>query len=181
MRVLPAAHSLQPKAYSLQPAFHGKLPECTNRAIRLRVAALLADGERILVVRHRKAGQAYHLLPGGGVEFGETLPGALRREVLEETGLAIEVGRLLLSAETIFPGGGRHIVHLVYHAPSWSGTLRDGPEGERVEAVRWLPAHEWHDLPFLPDLRGPLGEQLRAGFGLPARHIAVPWLAVADD
>ncbi|MFP4173447.1 MAG: NUDIX domain-containing protein, partial [Candidatus Hydrogenedentota bacterium] len=59
---------------------------------RIRVAAIAVRDGAILLVRHEKHGERYWLLPGGGVDFGETLTEALAREVREETGLAIEVG-----------------------------------------------------------------------------------------
>jgi len=46
-------------------------------------------------------------LPGGRVEANETLPEALRREWLEETGLAIEIGRFLFVQEGTRERGGR--------------------------------------------------------------------------
>ena len=58
-------------------------------------AVVVRDG-RVLLVRRRYeplAGQ--WTLPGGAVELGETLAGALRREIREETGLAIDVGPII--------------------------------------------------------------------------------------
>ncbi|MBI3890897.1 MAG: NUDIX domain-containing protein [Candidatus Wallbacteria bacterium] len=150
----------------------------SSKAIRPRVAALLAERGRVLVVRHRKAGSDYHLLPGGGVEFGEGVAEALVREVREETGLEIEVGRLLGTTETIYPDGERHILHLIFHAERWTGNLRPGPEGERVQEARWLDTKDWYDLPFLPDVRDYLLEQLQSGFELPARHVRAKWVDV---
>ncbi len=85
---------------------------------RIRVAGLLVNGGRVLLVRHEKAGRSYWLLPGGGVEEGEELIDALRRELLEECGFvpdAIE-GPVAL-VETIPPEHdehGRHILHMVF-------------------------------------------------------------------
>ncbi len=50
---------------------------------RLRVAALLRWHDRILLCRQEKPGKEYWLLPGGGVESGESLIEALVRELHE--------------------------------------------------------------------------------------------------
>jgi 8-oxo-dGTP diphosphatase len=86
---------------------------------RLRVSALLGWQERILLCRQGKPGKEYWLLPGGGVEPGETLGDALRREIGEELGLWDDLtfeGPIAV-ADSIAPGwrpGDRHVVHIVF-------------------------------------------------------------------
>lgn len=126
----------------------------TERAIRVRVAGLLLEDERILLVQHRKAGHAYWLLPGGGVEVGESLTDAVRREVVEEVGLVVDVGDLLLLCETIEPEG-RHLLHLVFAATRIAGSVRAGRDG-RLVATRWHPVSELLSLPLLPPVAASL-------------------------
>jgi 8-oxo-dGTP diphosphatase len=52
--------------------------------------------------------------PGGSVEFGETMAGALQREMREEYGIEIEVGELLDVADHILPNEGQHWVSPTY-------------------------------------------------------------------
>jgi 8-oxo-dGTP diphosphatase len=96
---------------------------------RLRVAALLQWHDRILLCRQEKPGKEYWLLPGGGVEVGETLMDALVRELREEVGLPDELlfeGPIAL-AESIAPGGGarRHIVHIIFAADLSTTSLEE--------------------------------------------------------
>ncbi len=63
--------------------------------MRVRSAAVVVRDGKILVIRRRKDGRNYCVLPGGGVEEGENLREACRRELLEETGLDGDVGDLL--------------------------------------------------------------------------------------
>jgi len=64
---------------------------------------IIEDG-RVLLTRNHKPSEKdeeFWLLPGGGQRHGEALPTTVRREVLEETGLEVEVGELLLVRDYI--------------------------------------------------------------------------------
>ncbi len=60
------------------------------------VGAVVLDGERVLLVkRAHPPMQGEWSLPGGALELGETLAAGCAREVLEETGLEVEVVSLI--------------------------------------------------------------------------------------
>lgn len=86
---------------------------------RIRVAALLRRGDRVLLCRHEKPGRQYWLLPGGGVNGGETLVHALYRELAEECAIDEEIpleGPIAV-VESISPVDApstRHVVHIIF-------------------------------------------------------------------
>jgi 8-oxo-dGTP diphosphatase len=59
---------------------------------RVSVWAIIFEGGRVLLAHRRDID--WWNLPGGGMEAGETVEQALRREVLEETGLEVEIERV---------------------------------------------------------------------------------------
>ncbi|QKG56049.1 NUDIX domain-containing protein [Hymenobacter sp. BRD128] len=69
-----------------------------TKTVRVRVGGILVRDGAILLAAHRgllPAGATFWSPPGGGWAFGESLKEALQREFLEETGLAVRVGRQL--------------------------------------------------------------------------------------
>jgi 8-oxo-dGTP diphosphatase len=98
---------------------------------RIRVSAILRWRGQLLLCRHEKPGKEYWLLPGGGVNSGESLTDALQRELDEELGIAadIPVEGPVLICDSIDPHRPvrKHVVHIVF-----AGDLT----GRSLEAVQ---------------------------------------------
>src|SRR4029077_11624559 len=97
---------------------------------RIRVSSILRWQGRVLLCRQEKPGKEYWLLPGGGVDSGETLVEALRRELREELGVTAEVqfaGPVAL-VDSIEPKSLRlrkHVVHIIFAADLSHRSLHD--------------------------------------------------------
>ena len=87
-------------------------------------AAIFRNGQVLIVRRARPPAHGLYTLPGGGVELGETLEGAIIREVREETGLEIAPLALVGFREAIARDDAgrveRHFVILPF-AARWVG------------------------------------------------------------
>ena len=121
----------------------------TPRQPRIRVAAIIVDEDHILMVRHQKGESSYWMLPGGGVDYGETLPEALARELREELCVEIEVGDLRFVNDSVAPDGSRHIVNMHFDAEILDEIPRLG-EDERIVEVAYHPISALPTLPIRP-------------------------------
>jgi ADP-ribose pyrophosphatase YjhB (NUDIX family) len=126
---------------------------------RIRVAALIRWQNRVLLCRQEKPGKEYWLLPGGGVEGGETLDEALRRELGEELGLWDDVmfeGPIAV-AESIAPDwrpGDRHVVHIVFGADLSRHSLQDiETQDAAVRGLRLFSLDELEDVVLHPPMK----------------------------
>ncbi len=94
--------------------------------IRIRVSGLMMDGDTVLMVCHKKHDSTYWLLPGGGVNFGESLADAVKREFREEVGITVDVGDVIFVSDAISPSGKRHIVNIAFFCTFVAGKYRLG-------------------------------------------------------
>jgi ADP-ribose pyrophosphatase YjhB (NUDIX family) len=143
--------------------------------IKIRVAGVFTRGDEILLVNHVKDGRSYWLLPGGGLEFGESLAAALEREMREETSLQTRTGRLLLIAESLPPDRHRHVLNLVFQAEVLSGDAHLNEVSDRLKGVAWRKKPELAGLTFFPDIKAALIRHWEAGFALPAESLGDLW------
>ena len=86
---------------------------------RIRVSAILRWKERVLLCRHEKPGKEYWLLPGGGVNSGESLVDALHRELAEELGISDELPvegpvAIVDSIAPVRSFAPKHVVHIIF-------------------------------------------------------------------
>jgi 8-oxo-dGTP diphosphatase len=107
----------------------------------LGVGALIFDGDRILLAeRGKEPLKGWWSLPGGLVETGERLRDAIRREVLEETGLEVEPLEEIEIFERIMRDSAGaaeyHYVLVDYVCRVTGGALVPGDDVSRVEWVR---------------------------------------------
>jgi len=100
------------------------------------VGAVVTDGRgRLLMIkRGHEPGAGLWSIPGGRIEPGETDAEALVREMFEETGLAVEAGRLIGRVQR--PGPNGTVIDIRdYAATVTGGTLR--PCDDAADA-RWV-------------------------------------------
>jgi ADP-ribose pyrophosphatase YjhB (NUDIX family) len=71
--------------------------------VRIRVAGILIRGNRLLLIAHKKNDEIYWLLPGGGVDYGESLHEELIREFMEEHNISVDIKDVALISDSIDP------------------------------------------------------------------------------
>ena len=113
-------------------------------------AAIFRDHKILLVRRARIPAKGFYSLPGGRVEFGESLHAALHREVAEETALRIEIAGLAGWREVLpTPSGGGHYLIMSF-AARW--TAGEPTLNEELDDFKWLAPDMLCDLEMTPSL-----------------------------
>lgn len=149
----------------------------------LAVGAIVLDrGELLLVKRDREPARGEWSLPGGKVDWGESVREAVVREVREEAAIDIDVEALAGIAERIIPDDAGEVIWHYVILDFWAK-----PRGQQVRAggdvseVRWVRVEELAEMrlvaglfEFLQD-RGALeGRRPRARADVPVEPHTLP-------
>jgi ADP-ribose pyrophosphatase YjhB (NUDIX family) len=122
-----------------------------SKQVRIRVAAIIVQDQTVLMVKHAKDGREYWMLPGGGVDFGESLSEALVRELKEEVCIDVKPRELVLANDSIPPDKHRHIINLYFLADLVGGTAALG-EDPRIVEVAYIPLRDLNSVTMFPDI-----------------------------
>lgn len=112
-----------------------------------RYQGAIVRDHQILFIRHRenKSGRSYWILPGGGIEPGETEEECVRREIKEETNLDVRTVSLLL--EELGPPNDIYRSFKTYLCEPYMGKAEPGFEPEPEAANQYsIVEVKWFDL-----------------------------------
>ncbi len=112
---------------------------------------VLDDAKHMLLVRQQHEGKNIWMVPGGGIEPGENARDAGAREVKEETGLQVKVGKLVWHVEEVSEARGHRFVNFFLAEPI-GGKLKLGVDPELgqeqqvLREVRFMSREEMAQL-----------------------------------
>jgi ADP-ribose pyrophosphatase YjhB (NUDIX family) len=127
------------------------MPDSLRRPIPAVGVAVVEDGALLLVRRGRGPNAGLWAVPGGKVDYGESMHEAAVREMKEETGLDVEIEQVAWVGETMGPG----------NPPAWHYTLVDylarriggtAAAADDAHEVAWVPLHRARELPLTPTM-----------------------------
>ncbi len=121
----------------------------------MAVGAVIVEDDALLMIRRANdPGAGRWSLPGGRVDWGETLAHAVVREVLEETGVECVIGELLGWVERIT----EEFHYVIFDFVAQPLSFEDPVAGDDALEVAWVPLNEVDQLDLVEGLAEFLAE-----------------------
>jgi 8-oxo-dGTP diphosphatase len=117
-------------------------------ALSVRILLFNPEGQVLLLLRSKrsKTNPGRWELPGGKIDPGESFDTALNREIMEETGLTVQIHHAAGTAEQDVAGW--HVIHLVLTGTIQSGMARISDEHEEfcwvgIDEMNTMDLADW--------------------------------------
>ncbi|MGM9949465.1 MAG: NUDIX domain-containing protein [Lysinibacillus sp.] len=152
--------------------------------IRLRTSALIIEQGAVLLIEFNDENGVHYNLPGGGVEAGESLIQAVKREALEEASVKVEVGQVAFIYEyaphlTQARYGPVHSLTTIFACTLQKGEAPRMPEkpDQNQTGVKWIPLDLLNQVVLYPNIRGQIiaYSKHKQTIGLLEEHELVPY------
>jgi len=117
---------------------------------RVCVTAVIEKDGKILLGQKIKDLGPYPntwLLPGGGVEHGESLEGAIRREIKEETGLEVINLERIGVDEDDEPNKYGEVIHYIFHSFK-ANPIGKHKDTEEFPTLQWFKISDLKSIPY---------------------------------
>lgn len=144
----------------------------------VRVTGILVENSQMLIVKQKLSEAREWSLPGGRLERGETLAWALKREFKEETGLDVQVEKLLYLCDV--DASSRTILHITFLVTRTGGEIilpTNEYDENPIHDVKFVPIDELTDYGFselfvqlakqgFPKQGNYMGDKINIGLGI---------------
>ena len=144
--------------------------------IGIRPATIIVDKKRLLLVKSEYKGNIFYLLPGGGVEFGETIEEAAIRETLEETGKRIKIIKPVYINEYIDnKDRSKRVINIFFLSEILKEDMSMlSNDGGKIKSIEWV------DLDNLKDINDEL-TKFNASLYIKKGNPADIWSAIFEE
>jgi 8-oxo-dGTP diphosphatase len=120
--------------------------------MRCRPALLILENNHVLVMKYQYGTHFIYGLPGGNTDPGESFPETVARECLEELGIDVEVGPLLLMGEILATDTRPNSLHILFSGEIVGGIpVPQANETTALEAI-WMPVSQLHEIHLYPNV-----------------------------
>lgn len=145
-----------------------------DKCVRVRIGVVLVKDDKILLIKQRKYNKEYWLVPGGGVNFGESVKESAKREMKEEINLDIDLESFLFLWESINPDGSKHVLNMYFLGRILGGELKLGDESNLID-LQWFEFERLNNLLMYPPITDQLIELKNNNFKCLAKIPDAQW------